>query len=303
MEEEVQAITLGKAEAEVEPRQIAEGVWSIYALHKPAIGGSPLANRCLIYRVDGEAGATPWLVLVNAITPDLERDEPFAAIRKLAASLGAEVRYVFNPGPEHHLSLTPYAEAFPDAKIGIAKGRIERENPAVCALGNVMLLPPGDVCPELRARGFHVHVWDGLMEGKITNLVQARFRAKRGTAEPTLFFHEPSRTLLNGGHGWWYWGEKTFLPWPARKLFGMRQGAVVWSPYHYTVFDKDRCAASAERVLGWDFDTLLDVHVPMNDWLHEGAYAAVEPLCRPMVEGRWDALPLKHEPLEIPEAR
>ena len=72
---------------------------------------------------------------------------------------------------------------------------------------------------------------------------------------------------------------------------------------HYYVFDNDRCSASAARVLDWDFDRLLDLHTPMNDHMDSGAYAAAERLCRPIAEGRWDDVPLKHEALQIPEGK
>ena len=291
----------GKAGDDMRPRRIGPGVWSLFASHKPP-GGGKLPNRCLLYRVTDAAGKAT-LVVVNGITPDLDKGEPFGAIRALAAELDATVGYIFNPGPEHHLSLHHYASAFPEARVLLAAGRIQRENPSLCAMENVEAMPLGDAVPELAAQGFHVHVWDGLMEGKLTNQAQFRFRALRGTAEPTLFFYEESGTLLNGGHGWWYWGDKTPMPWIARKLLKMSPGKLTWSPKHYTIFDEARCAASAARVLDWQFDTLLDVHTPEDIWLKTGAREAVEALCRPMLEGRWDDLPFPREPLQIPEGK
>jgi len=303
VEDEVCSLTIGRADSAVKPCRLGQGLWTIYALHKPP-GAGKLANRLVVYKIaphQADPGGQPELAIVNGITPDLERDEPFAALRNLAFEQGAPVRHIFNPGPEHHVSLPHYARVFPDAKIYVAGGRIQRENPKLCALPSVEVMAPGNACPDLAARGFHVHVWDGLMEGKTGNWAQFRFGAKRGIAEPTLFFHESSQTLLNGGHAWWYWGKDSFIPWPARKMFKMKRGEVVWSPKHYSVFDKARCAASAAQVLRWSFDELLDLHVPLNDHLRSGAYAAVEKLCKPMAEGRWSDLPLKHESLQIPE--
>jgi len=291
---------LGRASEAVRACKIAEGVWTIYALHQPPVG-PPLPNRCVIYEMDGIGDEKPTLAVVNAITPDSEKDEPFATIRRLAAERGADVAYIFNPGPEHHISMHHYARAFPAATIVVAAGRIERENPELCALSNVKCLRPGDVLPELAERGFHVHIWDGLMEGKIGNVAQGRFRAKRGTAESVLFYHTRSKTLLNGGHGWWYWGKETYMPWLARKMFRMKKGKVVWSPMHYRVFDKERCARSAARVLEWDVDLLLDLHVPLNDFMSAGVQSALHALCTPMVEGNWNELPLKQDSLQILE--
>lgn len=292
-------IILGRAQADLSPVPVAQGVWSLCAVHRPPTGGK-LINRCMLYEVE-HPGETKSLVVLNGITPDLERDEPFGAIRRLAKERGASVDYIFNPGPEHHLSLAHYARAFPEARVLVAAGRIEREAPELCALDNVEAMAPGDALPELARAGLHVHVWDGLMEGRFPNTVQGRFFVPRGTAEPTLFFHERSKTLLNGGHGWWYWGRESAVPWLARKLLGMRQGEVVWSPRHYFVWDRDRCAASARRVVEWDFEQLLDLHVPLDDWLMVGAKEAVDGLCRPIAEGRWDDVPLRHDTLQIPE--
>lgn len=299
IEPEHVSIRLARAQEDMRPRQIAPGVWSIFAVHKPP-GPGELPNRCLLYSVADEAGKRS-IIVVNGITPDLDANEPFNAIREHASSLGAEVRHIFNPGPEHHLSLAHYARAFPEAGIYVAAGRIPRVNPELCAMDNVHAMPPGDALPELAAQGFHVHVWDGLMEGRIGNVVQGKFFEPRGTAEPTLFFHEESRTLLNGGHGWWYWGEQAPVPWLARKLFRMKQGQVVWSPKHYCVFDEARCQASARRVLEWEVEQLLDLHAPMDDWMKSGAGPAVAGLCRPIAEGRWKDVPLKHDRLQIPE--
>lgn len=301
-EEEHCCISNGVACGDGRVRQIGRNVWSFFAIHQPAVGGPPLPNRCLLYALQDADGAKT-LVVVNGITPDLEAGEPFGAIRRLAEELEATVGFIFNPGPEHHLSLAHYAEAFPDARVLVAAGRIERENPDLCARENVETMGVGDVLPELAAQGFHVHVWDGLMEGSLSNLAQLRFGAPRGTAEPTLFFHEESRTLLNGGHGWWYWGEEASVPWPMRKLLGMVKGEIVWSSRHYTVHDRPRCAASAARVLGWEFDSLLDLHTPKDEWLKLGAREAVERLCTPMTEGRWGDLPFKTEALQIPEGK
>lgn len=295
------SITSGRAEDDVRARHIGPGLWSLFAIHQPPAGPT-LPNRCLLYAVKDSAGKTT-VVVVNGVTPDLERDEPFGAIRRLAAELDASVGYIINPGPEHHMSLHHYAAAFPEARVLVAAGRIERENPTLCALDNVEAMPVGDVLPELSACGFHVHVWDGWMEGKIISYSQLRFGSRRGTAEPTVFFHEESRTLLNGGHGWWYWGEKPAVPWPVRKLLKMARGEVVWSPVHYRVFDEARCAASAARILEWNFDRLLDLHTMEDDFLPDGAPAAVERLCRPLVEGRWSELPFKKEALQIPEGK
>lgn len=295
-------MVLGRAVSDVRFRQIGPDVWSLFSMH--GAGNSRIAprlpNRMLVFRVGG-AGGRPTLVVVNVVWPDEEKGEPFGALRALSKELGAPIGYILNPGPEHHLSLEPYAREFPDARVCVAAGRIERENPDLCALDNVETMAVGDALPELSRQGLHVHVWDGFMEGNLINRSQFRFSARRGTAEPTMFWHEASGSLLNGGHGWFYWAEGDKQSWLIRKMMKLREGEVTWSPVHYQVHDAARCIASAERVLDWRFDRLLDLHAGPDQRIDEGAYQIAEGLLRPLIDANWEALPFAQGELEIPE--
>lgn len=301
-EAECCALVVGKAADEVRLSQIGPDLWSLFTIHSAgnARFGPRLPNRMLAYRVRDAAG-NATLVLANAVNPDLEKDQPFKALRALSAELGAPIRYIINPGSEHHMTLGLYAEAFPDARVCVGAGRVERENPALCAMDNVEMLAHGDALPELSSQGLHVHVWDGFMEGNIMNRSQGRFSAKRGTAEPLVFWHEASNSLLNGGHGWFYWAAADKQPWLVQKVMRLKRGQVTWSPFHYTIHDAARCAASAERVLDWKFDRWLDLHAGQDQRIDSGAHDIVRGLLRPVLEQDWDALPFGVEPLEIPE--
>ena len=295
-------MVLGRAVGAVQLQPVARDVWSLFTVH--GAGNSRFApripNRLLVFRVrDGSGRAS--LAVVNAVWPDTERDEPFQALRTLSNELSAPIRYIINPGPEHHLSLPEYARAFPDARVCVAAGRIERENPTLCALDNVETMPVGDVLPELSRQGLHVHVWDGFMEGRIINRSQFRFGARRGTAEPTVFWHEPSGSFLNGGHGWFYWAEGDSPPWLVRKMMHLREGEVTWSPIHYSVHDEPRCIDSARRILDWRFEHLLDLHAGVDQRIEGTAYEVAQSLLRPLIDENWDALPFGRESLEIPK--
>jgi len=295
-------MVVGKTVGDVYFTPIAKDLWSLFTMH--GAGNSRFApklpNRMFAYRVR-DASGKPSLVFLNVVWPDLTNDQPFAAMRALSAELGAPIRLILNPGPEHHLSLDKYAEAFPDVRICVAAGRLERENPALCALDNVETMPVGDVLPELSRQGLHVHVWDGFMEGTFANKAQFRFGAKRGTSEPTVVWHEASGTFLNGGHGWFYWADGDKQPWLIRRLMKLRKGEVVWSPIHYAMHDSARCVESARRILDWRFEHLLDLHAGADKRIEGGAYEVAEALLRPMVEENWEALPFGVEDLEIPE--
>ena len=303
-ESEECCMVLGRTVADVHLAQIGPDLWSLYTLHG---GGNSrfapqIPNRLLVFRVR-DAGGNPSLIIVNGVWPDEENDQPFIALRALSVELGAPIRFILNPGPEHHLSLDKYAVAFPDARVCVAAGRIERENPALCALDNVETMASGDALPELSKQGFHVHVWDGFMEGKILSQSQFRFGAKRGTAEPTVFWHESSGAFLNGGHGWFYWAEGDKQPWLIRRLMRLKQGQVTWSPLHYSMHDRGRCIESARRILDWRFDRLLDLHAGQDKRIDTGAHDVAEGLLRPMIEENWDDLPFGVEALQIPEGK
>jgi hypothetical protein len=299
---EVIALKLGEAGPEVRASEILPDVWSLFTIHG---GGNSkrapkIPNRAFIYRLHAADGSS-FLAMVNAVWPDEERGEPFAMLKRMEDELGAKLRFIINPGPEHHLSLVPYAKAFPEARVVVSAGRIERENPALCALDNVETIPKGDALPELAAAGLHVHVWDGWMDGRLLARAQFRFRCPLGTTEPTLFFHAPTRSLINGGHGWFLWGKGDALPLPVRLLLRAREGEVVWSPRHHVVFDEERCQASAARLLEWPVETLLDLHVGKDRHLVGTAGKVVRSLVQPVVDGEWSHLPFKRGRLEIPE--
>jgi len=303
-ESETCCMALGRVVSQVRLVPVAPEVWSLLTMH--GAGNSRFApripNRLLVFRVR-DAGGNASLIIVNAVWPDEDNGQPFAALHALSAELGAPIRFILNPGPEHHLSLAKYAEAFPDARVCVAAGRIQRENPELCALDNVETMAVGDALPELSQQGFHVHVWDGFMEGKILNQSQFRIGAKRGTSEPTVFWHEASNTFLNGGHGWFYWSEGDKQPWLIRKMMRLQQGQVTWSPIHYSMHDRARCIESGRRILDWRFDRLLDLHVGQDKRIDSGAHAIAEGLMQPLLEENWDALPFGVEPLEIPEGK
>ncbi|RLB45602.1 MAG: hypothetical protein DRJ42_29560 [Deltaproteobacteria bacterium] len=302
VEAEECCMVLGRAVSDVRLSQIGPDVWSLFTMH--GAGNSRfqvrLPNRLLVFRVRDAAGKAS-LVIVNAVWPDEKKDEPFRALRALSEELGAPIRFIINPGPEHHMSLDKYARAFPDARVCVAAGRIERENPALCALDNVETMAVGDALPELSNQGLHVHVWDGFMEGTLINRSQMRFGARRGTAEPTVFWHEASGSFLNGGHGWFYWAEGDKQPWPIRKMMRLQEGHVTWSPAHYRVHDEGRCIDSARRILDWGFDSLIDLHAGADKRIDAGAHEVAKGLLRPLIDANWDELPFGREALEIPE--
>lgn len=88
-----------------------------------------------------------------------------------------------------------------------------------------------------------------------------------------------------------------------QKLLRLQRGQVTWSPHHYAIHDEARCIQSAERLLDWRFDRMLDLHAGQDQRIETGAHAIAEGLLRPMVDRAWDALPFGREALEIPEGK
>ena len=140
------------------------------------------------------------------------------------------------------------------------------------------------------------------MEEGFVNKSQFRFGAPRGTAEPTVFWHEASKSFINGGHGWFYWasGDKA-VPFPIRRAMKPREGAIVWSPIHYAVHDVARAIEGGKRILDWKFENILDLHVGLDKHIHGPGHTIVEDLLRPLIEQDWDTLPAPRGTLKIPE--
>ncbi len=297
---------MGRAVTDCIPRPVAQDVWTQVARHGPGQrkGKVSTTNRSIVYRLRPEGG-TPFLVLVNGLWVDEGADQPFAGLRALERETACPLRFILAPGAAHHLSLSLYAKAFPEARVCVAAGRIPRTNPTLVALDNVEVYPIDAPPPELAAAGLRVRVLGGLMEGpgarRVAAFTGGGFGCVCDSTEPLMICHLPSGCITSGGHQWWFVAEgrrNAFdMPAPMRfvlRLMGigidyMRPGQIVFDPNHnFAIHDRAALQASCSDVLSWDFDTLLDLHAPPDSCPRGNARDLLEPVLAPLAEGRWD---------------
>jgi len=300
---------MGDATTDCLPCHIDADVWTQCARHGPGQqkGRVSVTNRSIVYRLHPPEGE-PFLVVLNGLWVDQATDQPFVGLRKLEEKTGARVRYILSPGASHHLSLSEYAKAFPDARVLVAEGRIPRTNPDLLALGNVEAYPVDAPPGALAAAGLRLLVVRGLMEGPGAAKVQ-RFTAGKkdyvcDSTEPLMAFHEPTGAVSSGGHQWWFVpeGQKNVfsVPWIMSmmlRVFGlgfgyMTPGAIACETNNsFAIHDRDALQASAREILSWEFDGLIDLHAQPNTCPKSGAKALFEAALGPIAAGDWERVP------------
>lgn len=302
---------LGHTTGDCRPVEVDTDIWTQVADHGPGnqTSGGVIANRSILYRLHGPDGA--FLVVLNALWVEGPDAPAIRAIKALAEETGAPVRFVLTPGSMHNLNLPTYAEAFPEARVCIPRGRIPRVHPELLLHDNVELYPVDAPPPELADAGLQVMVFRGMCEGPTS----ARFQKMSGnlgyrceSAEPQVFLHVPTGTITNGGHHMWYQHDDRPLMqmssasrFMMEKLMGVRfdiEPGSLWIEENgaFAIADRDLVQASARRILGWTFDKMIDIHAPPGALVTEGAYAIWEKALGPVERGEWDQVAWKLAP-------
>ncbi len=303
-------MVMGEPITDCTPIQVAPDIWTQVAKHGPGQQKGPMhiTNRSIIYRLI-PADGDPFLVVLNGLWICEETDQPFKGLRALEASTRARIRFILAPGAGHHLSLHHYANAFPDAQVCVADGRIPRVNTELMALPNVHAYPPNAPPPELGDAGLKVMVVGGLMEGPLTKrialMTELRWGHVPNTSEPLMVLHEPTGTITSGGHQWWYVpaDEQGVFVMPGPMAFMLRimglstaymvPGKISLEPNGgFAIHDRAALQASCQEILSWDFDKMLDVHAQLNKSPQSGAKALFEEALAPIIAGRWDDIPI-----------
>lgn len=308
MSNECICMDMGEATTDCSPVEVLPDVWTQVARHGPGEAKGPVAvtNRSIIYRLHPAEGE-PFLAVLNGLWVDGAKGEPFGGLRSLEESTGAKVRFILAPGGAHHLSLTHYADAFPEARVCVAQGRIPRVNTELMAKDNVEAYT--DAPRELEEAGLHVHVIQGLMEGPLTKhiarVTEFDFGYVPDSTEPLVVLHRPSGTVTSGGHQWW------FVPADEQGVFevpGLMRFIMKWvigigfdyvRPGHialennggFAVHDRDALQQSCREILSWEFDALLDLHAQPNKSPMTDAKALFEEALAPILAGEWATLP------------
>ncbi|KAJ5463036.1 hypothetical protein N7475_007980 [Penicillium sp. IBT 31633x] len=191
-------------------------------------------------------------------------------VRETIESLGGNVKYITAPDLEHHLHLTPWKKAFPQAEILAPEGLHEKRQSN----------------PEYQNTPFsHIFKQDDKLPRSISKEFDTDFESEyvygHGSRE-LVFLHKPSRTLIEAdllfnlpakeqysksseGSGTNFL-TKLILPLTSTKPPATWQRRFAW----YILSSKDRTAfnESMKRIDQWDFDRLIPCH---GDTIETGA--------------------------------
>jgi len=102
---------------------ISPGLWTVLS-HFKFMDAYETNNRMFIVKSVDSTGS--FLTLINGVhlCP-----LTLSMLRKLVTDERAPIRYVISPGDWHYLFLSEYRSAFPNAKIYIPPGRIQKKDP------------------------------------------------------------------------------------------------------------------------------------------------------------------------------
>lgn len=189
-------------------------------------------------------------------------------VRAKVDSLGGNVRYIAAPDLEHHLHISTWKEAFPQASILAPQGLYEKRQ---------------------ASKQYHDSPFEHVFKKNVPQSISEEFDAEFDTeyvyghgSRELVFLHRPSRTVIEAdllfnlpaheqysraedGNPLNFW-SKMVLPLLSTSGSATGQRRFAW----YILSAKDRTAftASMKRIGGWDFDRLIPCH---GDVIETGA--------------------------------
>lgn len=202
---------------------IAPDIWEATDTLTPP--GTELDVRMVVIRLrDGSL----WVH-----SPIKASDALLAQLRQLGI-----VRHIVAPNRFHHLFVTKFAEAFPDARLYAAPGLAEKR-------------------PDI---AFHEVMEDGATYAWSTEILH---RCVRGfpAANEVVFFHGATRTLILTDVAFNLQRPLSFIKSLPHRIMGIYGGFAASRSTRF-LFIKDKAAfrASMEPVLAWDFDRITVAH-------------------------------------------
>lgn len=186
--------------------------------------GLPMGTRMTVVRLSGGK------LFVHSPVP------PTPALRRELGAIG-KVAFVIAPNRLHHLYLTPFMEAYPDAKLHVVKELVNKR-------------------PELRPAGVLGEAPDPAWAAELD---QCLFRGST-FQEEAIFLDRASGTLivvdlLESVH--------REDPWYMRllgRLAGTYQRPALTRDQRLAFRDRTAARESAKRILGWDFERIILAH-------------------------------------------
>ena len=185
-------------------------------------------------------------------------------------SLGGNVKYIAAPDLEHHIFLSPWKKAYPDAKIIAPEGLREKR----------------EQDPETKGLDFsHIYTAQNKKDIRISDEFDSEFETEYVHSHPSrelVFLHKSSKTLIeadllfnlpateqysrSGVDPNTGFLTKLFIPVQSTVAPATGQQRFIW--YVVSRNDRKAFAESAARIEKWDFDRLIPCH---GDVIETGA--------------------------------
>lgn len=190
-------------------------------------------------------------------------------VQDAIASLGGKVKYIAAPDMEHHLYVTRWKEAFPDAQILAPQGLWEKRQSN----------------PEFKNTEF-AHIFTSEKKGKqkISEEFDSDFETEYVDGHPSrelVFLHKPSRTLIEADllfnlpatEQYSKSGQSPTSGLLTKIISPLMSAAppATWQKrfaWHLLAADRKSFRESMQRIDQWDFDRLIPCH---GDVIETGA--------------------------------
>ncbi|HTD05843.1 DUF4336 domain-containing protein [Undibacterium sp.] len=214
---------------------IAPNIW--HTQHEFVANGMRVSSRMTVVRL---SDSSLWVHSPVPLSAD---------IRAQLSALG-DVQYIVAPNKTHHLFISEYIAAFPQAKIFGAPGLLAKR-PDLNALRELT----SSVEPEWQEDLGQIF-FEGIPFGN-----------------ETVWFHRSSRTLIITDLCQWWQGDLPLTATIYANLTGVRTRLAVPRTVRWLVKDHHAAQSSARRILQWPFERVVLAH---NSIIDVDAHAAVK---------------------------
>ncbi len=199
-------------------------------------------------------------------------------VKQTIADKGGNLKYMIAPDIEHHIGITSWFQAYPNARVIGPEGLPEKR---------------AKLSPEDAQVPFHTVITkSNKNDVRIGEDFDAEFEYEFVDAHPNkelVFFHKPSRTLIEADlmftgppkEQYSRTGEDVTRGWAAwlvGKIQGVEGSAVgqkrmLW--YAFSAKDRAGFARSAKRIGGWNFERIIPCHGDVIEGNAKGIFQKV----------------------------
>ncbi len=201
--------------------------------------GIPFETRTCLVRLNS---GLLWVHSPVALTPER---------LKAVTSLGA-VGFIIAPNKIHSLEIVPWRSAFPEAQVWVSP-RFHERHQEIASDGVLTDAAPKIWADDIQQQVFHGHRF-------LDEVVFLHVKSRTLIVTDLIQKHDPARE-----HAPWRWLKK----WAG--ILGEKGGSAC--DLRASTADRDAARAARDKILSWDFDTLVISH---GLCLRSGAKAEVE---------------------------